>query len=80
MDKYINQLFMALSQKYKVTVITIMTYNDEYKRSSKFYKLVIDKKTKKSKYPEERISIDINGKRALVLEMMKWVKETEEEN
>ena len=80
MDKYINQLFIALSQKYKVTVITIMTYNKEYKRSSRFYKLVIDKKTKKSKYPEERISIDINGKRALVLEMMKWVKETEEEN
>lgn len=74
MDKYINMLFIQLSQKYKVNIITIMSYNNKYKRSNKAYKLVIDKKTPNSKYPSEKVSTDINGKRVLVLEMMKWVE------
>jgi len=75
MDKYINMLFIQLSREYKVNIITIMSYNKKYKKVSRLYKLVIDKKTKKSKLPKERIFIDCNGKRALVLEMMKWIKE-----
>lgn len=75
MDKYINILFVQLSKKYKVNIITIMSYNNKYKRVSKLYKLVIDKKSEKSKLPEERISSDFNSKRLLVLEMMKWANE-----
>jgi hypothetical protein len=70
MDKYINILFIKLSQKYKVTIITIMSYNNKYKRANKTYKLVIDSKKKKI----ERISLDFTSKRALVLEMMKWAE------
>jgi hypothetical protein len=68
MDKYINILFIKLSQKYKVTIITIMSYNNKYKRANKTYKLVIDSKKKKI----ERMSLDFTSKRALVMEMMKW--------
>jgi len=76
MDKYINMLFIQLSREYKVNIITIMSYNKKYKKVSRLYKLVIDKKTKKSKLPKERISIDCNGKKVLVLEMMKWTNES----
>lgn len=68
MDRYINILFLKLSQTYKVTIITIMSYNNKYKRANKSYKLVIDSKRKKIK----RISLDFTSKRALIEEMMKW--------
>jgi hypothetical protein len=71
LDKYINILFIKLSQKYKVNIITIMSYNNKYKRTNKTYKLVIDSKKKKI----ERVSLDFTSKRALVLEMMKWTGE-----
>lgn len=71
MDKYINILFIQLSQKYKVNIITIMSYNNKYKRVNKTYKLVIDSKRKKI----ERVSLDFTSKRALVLEMMRWVEQ-----
>lgn len=71
MDKYINQLFIKLSQYYKVSIITVMSYNDTYSRTTRNHKLVINSKVKKI----ERISLDFTSKKALVLEMMKWVKE-----
>lgn len=73
MDKYINMLLIQISQKYKASIVIIMSYNKKYKRVSKSYKLIIDKKTLKSKYPSERISLDISGKQNLILEMMKWI-------
>ncbi len=73
MDKYINILFIKLSKKYKVTIITIMSYNKKYKRANKTYKLVIDNKGKRKSI--ERFSEDYTSKRSLVLEMMKWAGE-----
>lgn len=73
MDKYINMLFIQLSQKYKINIITIMSYNEEYGRISRLYKFVIDKKDENSKFPEFRESIEIRGKQSLIQEMMKWL-------
>ncbi len=68
MDKYINLLFIKLSQIYKVSLITVMTYNEEYMRTKKSYNLVLSKGKK-------RESIRVSNKRALVQEMIKWVKD-----
>ncbi len=65
MDKYINLLFIKLSQTYKVSLITIMTYNEEYKKAKKSYNLVLSKGRK-------RESIRVTNKRDLIMEMMKW--------
>lgn len=73
MDKYINMLFIQLSQKYKINIITIMSYNKEYGRISRLYKFVIDKKDENSIFPEFRESIEIRGKQSLIQEMMKWL-------
>ncbi len=75
MEKYINILFAELSKKYKINLITIMTYNRKYKKITRTYKLVIDKKNKKSKYPEKRVSLNFYSKRQLILEMIKWKEE-----
>lgn len=72
MDKYINILFIKLSQKYKVNIITIMSYNEEYNRTTRSIKLVIDNKPK-TKKPIERKSLDFRSKRDLIQEMIKWL-------
>jgi hypothetical protein len=71
MDKYINLLFIKLSQRYKVTIVTIMSYNEEYNRTTKNFKLVIDNK-ENTKKPIERQSLDFRGKRDLIQAMIKW--------
>lgn len=72
MDKYINALFIKLSQKYKVNIITIMSYNEEYKRTTRNFKLIIDNK-KNTKAPIKRQSLDFSSKIYLIQEMMKWL-------
>jgi len=71
-DKYINLLFTNMSQKYKVNIISIISYNEEYKRITRNFKLVIDNKPK-SKKLIERQSLDFRNKRDLIQEMMKWL-------
>ncbi len=71
MDKYINMLFIQLSQKYKVNIIVIMSYSNKYQKVSKTYRLVIDS----GKEYIDRISLEFTSKRLLVLEMMKWAKQ-----
>lgn len=72
MDKYINILFIKLSQKYKVNIITIMSYNEEYNRTTRSIKLVIDNKPNTKKLIK-RQSLDFRSKRDLIQAMMKWL-------
>jgi len=71
-DKYINILFIKLSQKYKVNIITIMSYNEEYNRTTRNIKLVIDNKPNTKKLIK-RQSLDFRSKRDLIQAMMKWL-------
>jgi delta-aminolevulinic acid dehydratase/porphobilinogen synthase len=70
MDKYINMLFIKISQKYKINIIVIMSYSSKYKKVSKSYKLVINSKKKKT----DRKSLDFTSKTALIMEMVKWAE------
>ena len=72
MDKYINILFIKLSQKYKVNIITIMSYNEEYSRVTRNFKLSIDNKPN-TKKPIKRQSLDFRSKRDLIQVMIKWL-------
>lgn len=68
MDKYVKMLFIKLSQKYKVTITTIMFYNDEHKSIGNIIKLKIANKA-----DGKTIKIaDFSNKRDLVSEMMLW--------
>jgi len=67
MDKYINGLFIRLSQKYNVSLVTILSYNEEDKRS---YKTMILKIKKGNKLLLDFTSY---SKRMIILEMAKWV-------
>ena len=70
LDKYIKMLLIKLSPKYKITVTTIMFFDEEKERFSNIIKLYIkNKETRKTEY------IDCNGKRALVGELMKWQRD-----
>ena len=71
MDKYINMLFLKISQNYKISIITIMVYNDKYKKINKSYKLTIDKK--KLKKPDYKFSMEFRSKQYMIQEMMKWI-------
>ena len=70
MDRYIKMLLIKLSPDYKITITTIMYYDDEKQRFHNIIKLYVkDRKTHKTKY------IDCYGKRALVGELMRWRKD-----
>ena len=71
MDKYINMLFLKISQNYKISIITIMVYNDKYKKINKSYKLTIDKK--KLKKPDYKFSMEFRSKQYMIQEMIKWI-------
>ena len=68
MDKYINMLFIKISQKYKATLITVMTYNPDYGKTFKEYKL----KLKNRKDENDIVSISTKKKQELIMEMVKW--------
>jgi len=72
MDKYINLLFIKLSQKYKVNIIIMMNYNEEYKRVTRNFKLIMSNK-KNCKYKIEKQNLDFRSKRDLIQAMMKWL-------
>ena len=70
MDKYIKMLLIKLSPKYKITVTTIMYYNDEKQKFSNIIKL-----RRKQRFDGEVYTTDCSGKRALVSELVKWLDE-----
>lgn len=72
MEKYIKALLIQLNMKYeKATITTIQTYNKEYEKLSTFYKLTIKKKNKEDKKKFIVTTMDCNGKRQLIEEMVK---------
>lgn len=72
MDKYIKMLIIKLSEKYHVTVTTIMFSGNEAGRVSNVIKFkLMDKEREKIIYTK-----DCNGKRELVSEMVKWAEPT----
>lgn len=69
MDKYINQLFITLSQKYKVNIITIMSYSPKYKKVLKNHTLRLENK----KDINDIHKFETRNKRDLINEMIKWL-------
>jgi len=70
MDRYIKMLLVKLAPFYKISVVTTMYYDDEKSRISNITRLYItDKKTNKAH------NVTCGGKRALVSELMKWLKD-----
>lgn len=69
MDKYIKMLLIKLSPKYKIIITTIMFYNDETNKFSNIIKLKIT-----HKFTGQKETIDCNGKRALISELIKWAE------
>lgn len=70
MDQHIKMLLVKLSSKYKITVTTVMYYDDEKQKFHNLVKLYVkDRETHKTNY------IDCYGKRSLIVELMKWLKD-----
>lgn len=70
MDKYVKMLLTKLSPRYKVTVTTIMYYDDENERFSNIIKLRMQ-----SRSDGEIRNIECRGKRELIGELIKWVND-----
>jgi len=69
-DKYIKILLLKLLPHYKTTVVTTMYYDEEKQKFSNLIRVYLtDKKT------NETHSATCGGQRALVSELMKWLKD-----
>ena len=67
-DKYIKILIIKISQKYKITITNIMTYDDEDNRIKNIFKILIKEKYGKNALCEKTVY----NKRSLISELMKW--------
>ena len=68
MDKYIKMLLIKISQKYKVTITTIMSYDGEQNRVKNIYKIFIKSKETESVLYDKAVY----NKRNLLSELVKW--------
>ena len=70
MDKQIRMLLIKLSPRFKITVTTIMSYNDETSRFSTVIKLRVKRRFDGSVSTSEHY-----GKRDLISELVKWLND-----
>ena len=71
MDKRIRMLLIKLSERYKVTIFTFMTYNAERSKVSTKLRLTMKTRDKDALVHE----YECFSKRDLVCEMMRWLRE-----
>jgi len=69
MDKYVRMMLIKLSQKFKVTITTVLYYNDEKQKFTEAIKI-----RRVSKFNKKEIAkAECFGKRALVVLLSEWL-------
>jgi len=73
MDKKIKQLIYLISQKYNITLTTIMRYNDEKRFVTTTYKVNITVKNSNNTRGKTLLTESYFNKQKVLLELVKWI-------